>query len=54
MTWWHGVAPQEDEEQLEKELRFHVDQHEAELIARGYAPDEACGRARLALAVRNK
>jgi predicted permease len=37
------------EEQLEKELRFHVDQHASELIARGHDPAEAHRRARLAL-----
>ena len=37
------------EEQLEKELRFHLDQHVNELIARGDAPDLAQRNARLAL-----
>jgi len=37
------------EEQLEKELRFHLDQHVSELIARGDAPDLAQRNARLAL-----
>jgi hypothetical protein len=37
------------EEQLEKELRFHVDEHAAGLIAQGCAPDEARRQARLAL-----
>ncbi len=37
------------EEQLEKELRFHLDQHESDLIARGRAPSEARREARLAL-----
>jgi len=36
------------EEQLEKELRFHLDQYAADLIARGYDPDEAQRQARLA------
>jgi predicted permease len=35
------------EEQLEKELRFHLDQNTADLIARGYLPDEARRQARL-------
>jgi len=29
------------ESQLEKELRFHLDQHTADPIARGHAPEEA-------------
>lgn len=37
------------EEQLEKELRFHLDEHVNELIARGNAPDLAQRNARLAL-----
>jgi predicted permease len=37
------------EEQLEKELRFHLDQHASELIAGGRAPGEAQRQARLAL-----
>jgi predicted permease len=37
------------ETQLEKELRFHLEQHERELIARGVAPEEARRRARLEL-----
>jgi predicted permease len=37
------------EEQLEKELRFHLDEHADELIAQGNAPDMAQRNARLAL-----
>jgi predicted permease len=37
------------EEQLEKELRFHLDQHANELIAKGHSSDEARRQARLAL-----
>src|SRR5271165_3631762 len=37
------------EEQLEKELRFHLDEHANELIAQGNAPDLAHRNARLAL-----
>ena len=37
------------EEQLEKELRFHVEQHTADLIARGHDPVEARRQARLGL-----
>jgi predicted permease len=38
------------EEQLDKELRFHLEQHTADLIARGCGPDEARRQARLAFA----
>jgi predicted permease len=37
------------EEQLDKELRFHLEQHTAELIALGAEPEEARRQARLAL-----
>jgi predicted permease len=37
------------EHQLDKELLFHIEQHEQDLIARGIAPEEAHRRARLAL-----
>ena len=41
MNWWQRLLRRKKmEEQLEKELRFHLDQHTAELIARGdrFAP----------------
>jgi predicted permease len=37
------------EEQLEKELRFHLEQRENTLVARGYSPAQARREARLAL-----
>jgi predicted permease len=37
------------EQQLEKELRFHIDEHASELIATGVDPAEARRRARLAI-----
>src|SRR5271170_224258 len=37
------------EEQLDKEMRFHLDEHANDLVARGYDPDEAKRQARLAL-----
>jgi predicted permease len=37
------------EAQLEKELRFHLEQHMAQLVARGRTPEEARREARLAL-----
>jgi len=50
MTWWNRLLRRKQmEEQLEKELRFHLEQHTADLIARGYDPSEARRQARLAL-----
>src|SRR5580700_1150035 len=50
MTWWNRLwRRRQMEEQLEKEVRFHVDQHAADLISRGYHPAEARRQARLAL-----
>jgi predicted permease len=50
MTWWHRLWRRKQmDEQLEKELRFHLEQHTADLIACGYDPEEARRQARLAL-----
>ena len=50
MTWWHRLWRRSRlEEQLEKEMRFHLDQHTADLIAQGHDPAEARRQARLAL-----
>src|ERR1700730_6741895 len=50
MTWWQRLRHRTKmEEQLERELRFHLDQHASELIARGQAPNEARRQARFAL-----
>jgi predicted permease len=50
MTWWHRLLRRrKHEEALEKELRFHLDQHTSDLIARGYSAEEARRQARLAL-----
>jgi len=50
MTWWQRLRHKSHmEEQLEKELRFHLDQHAADLIAQGYGPEEAQRKARLEL-----
>ena len=50
MNWWQSpLAPHAAEEQLDKELRFHLDQHVADLIAQGHDPEEARRQARLAL-----
>jgi predicted permease len=50
MNWWHRLWRRgQMEEQLEKELRFHLDQHTADLIAQGHDPEEARRQARLAV-----
>src|ERR1043166_2600366 len=50
MGWWRRLFRRgECEEELEKELRFHLDEHTSDLIAEGYSPEEARRRARLAL-----
>ena len=50
MNWWHRLLRRSNmEEQLEKELRFHLDEHTSELIAAGLDPAEARRQARIAL-----
>jgi len=50
MTWWHRLWRRSElEEQLDKELRFHIDQYTIDLIAHGHDPEEARRQARLAL-----
>ncbi len=50
MSWWLRLWRRgRMEEQLDKELRFHLEQDTKDLIARGYDPGEARRRARLAL-----
>src|ERR1700704_6856781 len=50
MTWWQRLLRRRKmEEQLEKELRFHLEQHANELIAKGHSSGEARRLARLAL-----
>jgi predicted permease len=50
MTWLHRLVRRERmEEQLAKELGFHIEQHTAELMARGHDPVEARRLARLEL-----
>ena len=42
MTWWQRLFRRRQmEEQLEKELCFHLDAHTSDLIAQGYSPEEA-------------
>lgn len=48
MNWWQRLTHRgQMEEQLEKELRFHLEKHANELIARGVDPAEARRLARL-------
>lgn len=48
MTWWHRLRHRtEMEAQLDKELRFHLEEHAAELRARGHSAAEARRLARL-------
>jgi predicted permease len=50
MTWWNRLVRRKQlEEQLEKELRFHLEQHAADLIASGHDPVAAQRQARLGL-----
>src|SRR3984885_594923 len=50
MTWWQRLTRRKKmEDQLEKELRFHLDQHVKELIAQGHSPEEAQRLASLAV-----
>lgn len=50
MNWWSRLLRRQQlEDQLERELRFHLDEHTADLVARGEAPHVARREARLAL-----
>jgi putative ABC transport system permease protein len=50
VTWWHRLSRRRKlEEQLDREMRFHLDQHAADLIAGGQDPVEARRQARQAL-----
>ena len=50
MSWWFRLFHRRQmEDRLETELRFHLDQHAGDLIARGLTPDEARRKARIAL-----
>ena len=50
MRWWHRLLRRSKcEEELEKELSFHLDQHTSDLMAEGHSPEEARRQARLAL-----
>jgi predicted permease len=50
VTWWRRVARRQAlERELDAELRFHIEQHAADLAARGLDRDEALRRARVEL-----
>src|SRR5262249_3873994 len=50
MKWWQRLfRRREQEEEVERELRLHGDQHTADLIAQGLDPEEARRQARLEL-----
>ncbi len=50
MNWWSRWRRRKQmEDELERELRFHLDRHASDLIACGHTPDEAQRRARFAL-----
>ena len=50
MTWWQRLWRRKLlEEELDKELRFHLEQHTIDLIAQGYTPEEARRQAVLSL-----
>ncbi len=50
MTWLQRLMRRTRmEQQLDKELAFHLEQQEADLVARGYDPQEARRLARVAL-----
>jgi len=50
MSWWSRLLRRARmEEQLEKELQFHLDEHERALLDRGQSTEEARRKARIAL-----
>src|SRR4030095_13092896 len=49
MNWHRLFRLRNKEEELEKELSFHLDLHTSDLIDQGYSPEEARRHARLAL-----
>ena len=50
MIWWQRLWRRKKmEDDLDKELRFHLEEHTADLIAQGFDPQEARRRASLAL-----
>ena len=50
MSWWRRLRQRQKlDEQLDKELRFHIEEHTAALIASGLDPSEARRQARFAV-----
>src|SRR5260370_1478512 len=50
MNWWKRLLGRKKmEDPLERELRFHLDQHAGDLTAQGHSPEEARRQARLAI-----
>src|SRR5437763_812762 len=50
MNWWQRLLRRRKlEDQLEKELRFHLEEHADQLVAQDCEPEEARRRARIAL-----
>src|SRR5215212_9458897 len=50
MKWWRRLFRRRKlDEELERELSFHLDQHTSDLVEQGYSPEEARRRARIAL-----
>src|SRR5579883_156952 len=50
MSWWQRIFhARRLEDELDRELEYHLDQHAADLIARGMGAEEARRKARLAL-----
>src|SRR5215207_304134 len=50
MKWWRRLLRRRKlDEELERELSFHLEQHTSDLIEQGYSPGEARRRARIAL-----
>jgi hypothetical protein len=48
MSWWKSLFPKRaSDEQVNSELRFHIDELTEEYIATGMSPEEAHRRARL-------
>jgi len=50
MTWWQRLRRTDElDKQLDKELRFHIEEHTARLVADGLEPGEARRQARIAV-----
>ncbi len=50
MNWWHRLIRRKQmEEQLDKELRFHIEEYMDDLIRQGCSPEEARREARLSV-----